>query len=475
MFKGRLKYLLISWLASDNGSRGITMVSEEEMLSDSIWSLFRKFTFPAVAGILVAGVQTIIDGFFIGSGVGSQGLAGVTLAFPFVMFIVAVGMMIGIGSASLIALELGRSSRANAMQLMSNVFPIVFLAGFLITVCGLVLSGHIMGIFEASEQVRSMAIDYLNIIFLGAVFILLALTLDPLVRNDGFPLLAMKAMIIGVLLNIVLDYIFVMRMDLQLFGAALATVISFALSAVILTVHFFSSRTGLRVLPGTMAFNFREVFRIVKSGLPSFSMQFSVAILFMAHNFVILQYGDEGAVSAYGIIGYSFAVFYMLFEGIAVGVQPIVGYNYGAGRYDRVCATLKLAMASCVAIGSVAVIIVYLVPEAIAGIFNPDTEYILNTTVTGMQIIVLSLLVQGIVVVNATYYQSINRVNYALFIHLGKIFVFMLPLLFALPMFFGLRGIWFATPLADYLMFVIVMLMLYDELKILKGEKCRVP
>ncbi|WP_094228635.1 MATE family efflux transporter [Methanolobus psychrotolerans] len=451
------------------------MVSDEEMLSDSIWSLFRRFTFPAMAGILVAGIQTIIDGIFIGRGVGSQGLAGVTLAFPFVMFIVAAGIMVGMGSASLIALELGGLHRDRAMRIMSNVFPLVLIAGAIITVLGLTLGGSLIGMFEASDVVRSMAVEYVDIIFLGSIFILLPITLDPLVRNDGFPLLAMRTMVLAVLVNLVLDYIFVMHLDMQLFGAALATVIAFAVSATILSLHFFSSRTGLRVSFSMMGFHTREVLRIVESGLPSFAMQFSVAVLFLAHNFVLLQHGDEGAVSAYGIIGYSFAIFYMLFEGIAVGVQPIIGFNYGAGRYDRVCRTLKLAMVACVVIGSVGVIIVYLVPEMVAGIFNPDTKDILETTVTGMRIIVASLLVQGIVVVNATYYQSINRVGYALFIHLGKIFVFMLPLLLALPMFFGLRGVWFATPVADYLMFAVVMVMLYDELKVLRGEKCRVP
>ncbi|AFV24661.1 hypothetical protein Mpsy_2457 [Methanolobus psychrophilus R15] len=451
------------------------MVSDEEMLSDSVWSLFRRFTFPAMAGILVAGIQTIIDGVFIGNGVGSDGLAGVTLAFPFVMFIVAAGIMIGMGSASLVALELGRSHRDRARVIMSNVFPLVFAAGLVITAMGLFLGPSLIGMFDTSDTVRSMSEDYMNVIFIGSVFILLALTLDPLVRNDGYPLLAMRAMILAVLINIVLDYVFVIRLDMQLFGAALATVLAFGLSASILSMHFFSQKTGLRVSFGTMRFHPREVLRIVESGLPSFAMQLSVAVLFLAHNFVLLQYGDEGVISAYGIIGYSFAIFYMMFEGVAVGVQPIVGFNYGAGRYDRVRETLKLAMAACVAIGSIGVIIVYLVPEMVVGIFNPDTEEILETTVIGMKIIVASLLVQGIVVVNATYYQSINRVGYALFIHLGKIFVFMLPLLLALPMFFGLHGVWFATPVADYLMFAVVMVMLYEELKVLKGEKRRNP
>lgn len=446
------------------------MVTEDQLRSESIGKLFRRFVFPAIMGIVVAGVQTIIDGYFIGNGVGSQGLAGVTLAFPAVMFIVAVAVMMGMGSSSLVALELGRSNRDKAGKIVANVFPLVLVVAAVMTLLGLVFSNSLLNLFDAPAVVQDMANDYLRVVFIGSVFFLLTITLDPLVRNDGYPMIAMNIMVISVLTNLVLDYVFVMKMGMGVTGAAIATVIAFALSAVRLTLHFFSSKAGLRVSLGNLRFEPRTVQRIMESGLPSFTMQLSVSVLFFAYNFVLLKYGSEAEVSAYGIIGYSFSIFYMLFEGIAVGVQPIIGFNYGAGLYDRVCRTLKLAMTTCVAVGALGFLIFFLFPEKVVHFFTPGDPLLLGVTVGGMRIFVLSLLVQGVVVVNATYYQSINRVRSALFIHLGKIFVFLLPLLFTLPMVFGLKGVWFATPVADYLMFFIVMVMLAEELKELQGE-----
>ncbi|MFA0822551.1 MAG: MATE family efflux transporter [Methanomethylovorans sp.] len=446
------------------------MVTEDQLRSESIGKLFKRFVFPATMGIVVAGVQTIIDGYFIGNGVGSQGLAAVTLAFPAVMLIVAVAVMMGMGSSSLVALELGRSNRDKARNIVANVFPLVFVVAAVITIAGLAFGDSLLSLFDAPVVVQDMANDYMSAVFIGSVFFLLAMTLDPLVRNDGYPTIAMNIMVISVLTNLVLDYVFVMKMGMGVSGAAIATVIAFALSAVRLTLHFFSSKAGLKMSLRNFRFEPRSVLKILESGLPSFAMQLSLSVLFFAHNFVLLKYGSDADVSAYGIIGYSFSIFYMLFEGIAMGMQPIIGFNYGAGLYDRVCRTLKFAMMTCVAVGTLGFLIFFMFPEKVVQFFTPGDPFLLGVTVDGMRIFVLSLLVQGVVVVNATYYQSINRVRSALFIHLGKIFVFLLPLLFTLPMIFGVKGVWFATPAADYLMFFIVMVMFAEELKELRGE-----
>jgi putative MATE family efflux protein len=346
----------------------------------------------------------------------------------------------------------------------------VFVVAAVITIAGLAFGDSLLSLFDAPVVVQDMANDYMSAVFIGSVFFLLAMTLDPLVRNDGYPTIAMNIMVISVLTNLVLDYVFVMKMGMGVSGAAIATVIAFSLSAVRLTLHFFSSKAGLKMSLGNFRFEPRSVLKILESGLPSFAMQLSLSVLFFAHNFVLLKYGSDADVSAYGIIGYSFSIFYMLFEGIAMGVQPIIGFNYGAGLYDRVCRTLKLAMMTCVAVGALGFLIFFLFPEKVVQFFTPGDPFLLGVTVDGMRIFVLSLLVQGVVVVNATYYQSINRVRSALFIHLGKIFVFLLPLLFTLPMIFGIKGVWFATPAADYLMFFIVMVMFAEELKELRGE-----
>jgi putative efflux protein, MATE family len=447
------------------------MVNDHQLRHDSVWSLFCRFTFPAIAGIVIAGIQSIVDGFFIGNGLGSHGLAAVTLAFPILMLIVAIGIMVGMGSSSLVALELGKSNRGRAVDVVSNVFSMLLVTGSVIMVLGHLFAGSLISLLGAEGVVAVMMNDYLQIIFTGVIFILFALALDPLVRNDGRPVFAMKVLVFSVLVNILLDYIFVMKLGMGMTGAAVATVIAFALIAILLASHLFSSKAKLRLRFCDIKVEYATMLQIVKSGVPSFAMQFSISLLLLAHNFVLLRYGSELAVSAFGIIDYSFSMFYMLFEGIAMGVQPIIGFNYGAGLYGRVHRALKLAMAASLAVGLVGFVIFFLFPDVVVSIFNPNDAQLLDATVNAMRIFTAALLVQGIVVVTAMYYQSVNKVRSALFIHLGKTFVFLLPLLFVLPALFGLAGVWFATPISEFLMFLIVMVMVSGELKILREKK----
>jgi MATE family, multidrug efflux pump len=447
------------------------MESDEEMRSGNIFNLFWKFVLPAVIGVVVAGIQGIIDGFFIGNVIGSQGLAGITLAYPPYIMIIGIGVLIGIGSSSLTALELGKGNIKGALDIVHHAFPLCFLAGVILTVGGLVFCETSLSLLGASGPALTFAREYLRIISMGSVFIVLTLALDPLVRTDGKPKLCMQIMIAGVVANILLDYLFVMHMGMGMSGAAIATVISFALPAVLMTYYLFRSETKLKLRLKAMQFRMETLIRVLQAGLPAFMMQMSLALVLFAYNYMLLRYGSELAVSAYGIIGYVFSIFYMLFEGIALGVQPIIGFNYGAGSYERVSKTLQLSILSCIFIGICGFALIYLFPESVVRIFSRNDSELLKVTLRGMSILMLSLLVEGTVLLTTIYYQSINRVRAALFINLGKIFVLLLPLLFILPSFFGLDGVWSASPAAEYIMVVVVLGMLSKEFKFLKNGK----
>lgn len=447
------------------------MVSNEEMSSGKILSLFWKFTFPTVIGVLIAGIQGIIDGFFIGNTVGSEGLAGITLAYPPYLAIIGIGIIIGIGASTLVALELGKGNKKGALAVVHNAFPLSLLGGVIFTIGGLVFCETFIGMLGAEGPSLSFAYDYLRVIFLGSVFIILTIALEPLVRNDGRPKLCTKIMVSGVITNLGLDYLFVMHLKLGTSGAALATVISFALPALLFTYYLFSKEAKIKLQLRTMKLKVKPIFEILRAGLPSFVMQFSFAFVLFVYNFMLLKYGSELAVSAYGIIGYTLSIFYMLSEGIALGIQPIIGFNYGAGSYRRVSETLKLTMLSCILIGASGFLLVCFFPEYIVEIFNQNDPKLLENTLQGMNFIRFSLLVEGVVLLASIYYQSINRVREALFINLGKVFIFLVPLLFILPIFFGLNGVWAAAPATEYIMLVIVLAMLSKEFKLLKNEK----
>lgn len=455
------------------------MITDEEMRSGNLGNLFWRFAFPSVVGVLIAGIQGVIDGFFIGNIIGSQGLAGVTLAYPPIMAIIGVGVMIGTGSASLAALELGKGNRAKALDIINNTFPLTLLSGAVFTVFGFLFCETAISFLGDSGPVLALARQYLRLIFMGSVFVMLSIALDPLVRNAGKPKLSMKIMVSGVIANVVLDYLFVMRMGMGVQGAALATVISYALPAVLLTLYLFGSRAKLKLELKAMRFKTGTVLAILKAGLPSFVMQLSLALVLFAHNYMLLRYGSELAVSAYGIIGYVFSISCMLFEGIAIGVQPVISFNYGAGLYERVSKTLKLSILSCILAGASGFIIICFFPENVVGIFSRNDPELMKLTVNGMRFFMFSLFAEGTVTLAAIYYESINRVKAAILIYLGKIFVFLFPLLFLLPAFFGLNGVWAAAPLTEYLMLLVVTGMLLREFKFLncgteKEENARV-
>lgn len=447
------------------------MISNEEMKSGNILNLFCKFALPAVVGVLIAGIQGIIDGFFIGNAIGSHGLAGITLAYPPYLAIIAAGIIIGIGSSSLIALRLGEGKTGEALEIMNNAFPLCLIAGAVFTAGGLIFCRTSISLLGTNGPALSLASEYLHIIFAGSVFMILAIALDPLVRNNGKPRLCMKIMVAGVLANIILDYLLVMHMEMGMSGAATATVLSFVLPAVLLTHHLLSSQAKLRLRIKSMRVKTATALKILNAGVPSFVMQMSFALMLFVQNYMLLRYGSELAVSAYGVIGYIFSIFYMLFEGIALGVQPIIGFNYGAGNYGRVLKTLKLTILSCTLIGALGFTLIYLFPESLVQIFSQRDSELLDVTLQGMDIFMFSLLVEGTVLLTAVYYQSINRVRAALFIHLGKIFIFLFPLLFILPHFFDLNGVWAASPATEYLMAAVVMVMLSKEFDFLRNSR----
>lgn len=447
------------------------MISDDEMKSGDILHLFWKFTLPAVIGVLIAGIQGIIDGFFIGNAIGSYGLAGITLAYPPYLAIIGGGIIIGIGSSSLIALKLGEGKNREALEIMNTAIPLCLIAGIIFTVGGLIFCKTSISLLGTKGPALSLAWEYLRVIFAGSVFMILSIALDPLVRNNGKPKLCMKIMVAGVLANIVLDYLFVMYLGMGMTGAATATILSFVLPAALFTYHLLGSEAKLRLRFKSMRIKTATTLEILNAGIPSFVMQMSFALVLFVQNYMLLKYGSELAVSAYGVIGYIFSMFYMLFEGIALGVQPIIGFNYGAGNYRRVLKTLKLTMLSCTLIGALGFSLIYLFPERLVQIFSQSDSELLDATLQGMDIFMFSLLVEGTVLLTAVYYQSINRVRAALFIHLGKIFLFLFPLLLILPRFFDLNGVWAASPATEYLMTAVVIVMLSKEFEFLRSSR----
>ncbi|WP_135611090.1 MATE family efflux transporter [Methanococcoides sp. AM1] len=443
-------------------------MSEDELAVESIGKLFRKFALPAVFGFIISGVQITIDGFFIGNGVGTLGLTSVTLVYPLLIAMVATALLIGTGGASLVAIELGKGNKKMAHRIASDMLPLIVVVSTFFAILGLFFTEPLLRLVGANGTVFDMANDYLRIMFIGSIGLVAGIGLDSLVRNDGRPSFAMKMMVASAVINVVLDYLFVMRWGMGMQGAAVATVIAFVTSAVVFTAYFFSSYANLRLRLSDISPDPKIIAGILKTGFPAFVMQISLGVLVLSYNYMLLKYGSEVAVSSYGVIEYSFAIFYMIFEGISAGVQPIIGFNYGAKLYSRVYSAIKMAMLSCFLVGLSGFIVLYTFPEAIIQLFNRNDPELLITAAEGMRIFIFGIIVEGIIISSAVYYQSVNKIKPSLFIHFGKIFIFIIPLLFILPKQYGLMGVWMAAPIGIYLMLVVVAVMFLREIRSLK-------
>jgi putative MATE family efflux protein len=446
-------------------------MSERELAVESIPKLFRKYTLPAVIGFIIGGVQITIDGFFIGNVVGSQGLASITLVYPILIFIVSSALLIGTGSAALVAIELGKGNDKQAHRIASDIFPMILALGTVFALVGLFFTEPLLNLVGAKGIIFEMAQDYLKIMLLGSAFFIAGIALDPLVRNDGQPHFVMEIAVVGAVSNIILDYILVMKLGMGMQGAAIATILAFSTPAIVYTYYFFSKHSKLRLHLSDMSPDLKIIAGTIKAGFPAFVMQTSLAVLVLSYNYMLLKYGSEIAVSSYGVIQYSFSILYMIFEGISAGVQPIIGFNYGAKLYSRVYSAVKIALSSSFIVGLIGFSIFYIFPDTIIQLFNNNDPELLETAVSGMRIFMSGMVVEGIIISIAAYYQSVNKVKPSLFIHFGKIFIFILPLLFILPIYYGLTGVWLATPIGQYLMFFVVTTMFLKEIIFLKKHQ----
>lgn len=435
-----------------------------DLAKDNISKLFIKYSYPAVIGMLISGIYAIVDGIFIGQGVGQIGLASVAIALPALYFNAALALLVGLGTSAQIAINLGKGQKDKAKRYLGSGIGLAIILSIVITLTSLVFLRPLMILFGGKGEILEMAIDYGRVIFAGTIAQIFSLSLDSLVRNDGKPNLAMKTMIVGAITNIVLDYLFVMKFNGGVVGAAVATISGQCLVSAILLGNFFSKSSSLRLTLRDISFDTKFIMDIIKSGIPSFGAQFSLSLVLIIHNNLFMTYGTSLDISTYGIVGYVFSLFYVVFIGLSQGIQPLIGYNYGAKKYERVKEILKLASIVSLAFGVIGVSIIYIFPEEIASIFNNKNIELVKNTAIALKIYLIGLPAVGFVLVSASYFQSVVKDLYANITALGRSFIFLVPLLFILPQYLGIKGIWFATPAADFIGFLVTILLLKKDM-----------
>lgn len=449
------------------------MEKQMPLANEPVGRLLLKFSTPAIVGMLINVLYNIVDRIFIGRGVGSLAISGVGLTFPFMTIIMAFGMLVGIGGAALISIRLGEGKKGEAEKLLGNTFVMLILVSLGVTVFGLILRDPLLKAFGASAQTFNYAKEYITIILAGTLFNALGFGLNSAIRSDGSPNIAMATNLIGAITNIILDYIFIMKLGMGIKGAAYATLIGQSLNTIWVIKYFMGSRSSIKLRLQNLRLEKRLVMGIFSIGMSPFAIQLAGSVINIIANKALLTYGSDYAVGAMSIMISIAMMFLMPVFGINQGSQPIIGFNYGAVKYDRVKSALYMSIGAATAISIVGAFAVQMSPVALMKIFTPDAN-IISIGTGGMKILMLMLPVIGFQVVASNFFQAIGKAKISLFLSMLRQVILLIPLLLFLPSKLGLFGVWVSYPISDLLSSLITLVFLAKEIKTLKNTPSEV-
>lgn len=411
----------------------------------------------------------MVDSIFIGQGVGPMAISGLALTFPFMNLAAAFGAGVGVGASSCISVKLGQKDYKTAQQALGSTVTLNLIIGIAFSIVSLLFLDPILYFFGASEQTLPYARDYMVIILLGNVFSHMYFGMNSVLRAVGKPRHAMNATIFTVVLNTILDPIFIYPMNLGIQGAAYATILSQVL-ALAWQMRILSNKNELLHLrKGIYRLKKSIVENIIAIGLSPFSMNVCACIVVIFINKGLLQYSGDLAVGAYGIANKVCFIFVMVNMGLNQGMQPIAGYNYGAMKFDRLMQVLKLAVIVGTCITTCGFLVAEFIPGPCARLFTTDSELI-RLSVNGMRIMMAAFVLVGSQMVITNFFQSIGKAKISMFLSLSRQMIFLLPMLLLLPLFLGVDGIWWAMPISDTIAEIVAVVMMMKYMRKFKEQ-----
>lgn len=434
--------------------------------TEPIGKLLIKYSVPAIISMMVNGLYNVVDRIFIGNipGVGPLAITGLGVTMPIMTIILAFGMLIGIGSVTNISIKLGQGKKEEAEQIIGNAITLAIIVGLLISIIGITFENQILHMFGASDGSLPYAKAYINIILLGTIFNLLGMVFNNSIRGDGNPKLSATIMVVGCLTNIVLDALFIMVFKMGIQGAAIATVTSQFVTAIWGLAYYTRGKSTLKFKKSSLKLNKSLVGAIFAIGCAPFAMQIAASCVQIICNNSLKTYGGDLAIGAMATINSVIMMVGMPIIGISQGAQPIIGFNYGAKKYDRADKTLKIcALAATIGL-SIGWLLVQLVPAPIVSMFNGDADLV-SISVDGIRKYLSMMPLIGVSMIGSNYFQAIGKAKQAMFLSLLRQVILLVPMMLILPKFLGLNGVWFAQPVADVISFIVTFILISKEVK----------
>ncbi|MEG0325244.1 MAG: MATE family efflux transporter [Cellulosilyticaceae bacterium] len=443
----------------------------ESILKENVFKVWSHFVVASVVGVLFNALYTMVDGIFVGQSVGEAGLASINLAWPAVTVILGIGSMLGIGASSMISIHLGQKQHAEAEKILGTVFKACIIIGTILTIGGILTADTVVRILGATEDTFQYTKDYYIIIYLLAIPYILSTTFNPIVRADGNPKLSMIMVGVGAVGNIILDWLFVMVLGWGVKGAALATGAGILLSTLCGLYYFVYGKANIKLKKVNFNINKGILKSIFKIGFVSFAMQISIGIVLLIQNNIIYTYGTTTDVAIYSVSGYIISLYTQVALGIAQGMQPLIGYHYGAELFVRMKKILTTTIVACFILGLVCYSILWIWGYPIISIFGLEGAT-LDIAYRRILIYCAGLPAIGIIFSMGAYYQSVMKNLQANIVTITRACVLQILFSLVLPSIMGVEGVFFSQCLADitsiFVLLIIVMIERRKDLKIIK-------
>ena len=437
--------------------------------TERIGKLLTQYAIPAIIAMTASSLYNMADSIFIGHGVGPLAISGLALTFPLMNLAAAFGSLVGVGASTLVSVKLGQKDYEGANQVLGNVLVLNVLLGVAFTFVFLLLLNPILYFFGASENTIGYARDYMQIILYGNVITHMYLGLNAVLRSSGFPKQAMYATLASVVINCILNPIFIFGFEWGIKGSAWATVISQVISLTGQMIHFSSPKQLLHFKKGIYKLRKEVVKGILYIGMSPFLMNLCSCLIVILINRGLKEHGGDMAIGAYGIVNRIIFLFVMIIMGFNQGMQPIAGYNFGARLYPRVTEVTKLTMKWAIGVATTGFLLCQLFPTLIVNMFTTDDELV-KAAVFGLHIVFAVFPIVGFQMVATNFFLSIGMSKKAIFLSLTRQMLFLIPCLIVLPRFFGTLGVWISMPVADTIATVVTAIVLVNHFKKFKHE-----
>ena len=417
---------------------------------------FLKYAIPSALAMFISSLYTVVDGMFVGKGVGDSALAAVNIVLPFTVMLFGLASMFAIGGGALVSKNFGANNNEKAVNIFRQVFKFLLIISIGISVIGAVFTEPIVKLLGATDRLQGLSVEYLRFFAIFCIPNLTGIVLSSFVRNDGRPKLAMVSTISGAITNVILDYIFIFQFGFGIKGAAIATGLGQIVTVCMLLPHFLKGQ-GLLTF-GNVKINKEIIKEFTLIGFPSFFAQASYSIIVLLHNIALAKYVGEVGISAYSIINYLTTNIYMVLYGITLGVQPLLSYNYGRKNAEKLIGFFKITCIASILISGFFVIVSFVFGKNIIGIFTKD-PYIAQLAYKALRIESFGYFVVGLNLNTLVYYQAIEKPKYANISCICRSVIFLPVCLILFGSMFGINGIWISAIVSESLTFITIKLI----------------